>query len=272
MGAPARRDWVVVLASKEDLRTDAVARALAGLRKAAVLDAMPAARRSRGIVLENATLADAEALVRRLEDQGLAAKAGYAEALSTVPPAILLANATTASDGLRAGFRGGEERLVPWARIRILALGTWTETVRVGTKEVEDAPSPWDGAATIGATIVGAAVGVPIHITPRRRTRKVEVTRTETLRVLDLLLRGPEERLRIRTDDFDWSGLGPRMAPTSFDNLRALVEEVLRFAPDAGTSPGADLLRSGGRLSSVGHDSPEDFEREERWLLSVLPG
>ena len=85
------------------------------------------------------------------------------------------------------------------------------------------------------------------------------------------LLRGPDERLRVRTDDFDWSGLGARMQYTSVPNCRALAEEVLRFAPGARRNAAVEILLSGGRLSAADHDSPGAFEREERWLLSVLP-
>ena len=264
-------DWVVVVASPGDFRPRELAQALAKSRGIPLVDAAMAVRRSGGIVLERATRTDAEALAAFLCAAGIRAKAGYAAALSVVPDAVVLDRAAPGPGGLDVAVRGGGGRTVPWGRLRILALGAWPELRPAGKRTVEEPPTAGDIASHAAVFAIGLAAGVP-HFGPmQRRTRQEPVEKSETVRVLDLLLRGPDERLRVRTDDFDWSGLGARMQYTSVPNCRALAEEVLRFAPGARRNAAVEILLSGGRLSAADHDSPGAFEREERWLLSVLP-
>ena len=52
-------------------------------------------------------------------------------------------------------------------------------------------------------------------------------------------------------------------------NLKLLLESIVAAAPSAATSPGADLLLTGGRLASLGYASVDEFERELRWLAAV---
>ncbi len=95
------------------------------------------------------------------------------------------------------------------------------------------------------------------------------VSKSEFHLYLDLLLKDPPERLRADTGKFDFSGLGARMTYSPLANAKALLEAVVAAAPGAARSPGADLLLSGGRLATLGYASVADFEREERWLLTV---
>jgi hypothetical protein len=264
-------DWVVVIASPGDFRPRELAQVLARARGVPLVDAAMAVRRAGGILLERTPRADAEALVALLAREGIAAKAGYAAALSSVPDAVVLEGAAPGAGGLAITGRGHGARTVPWGRVRLLALGAWPEERVVGTRTVAEPPSAVGIASTVAEFAVGAATGIPIFQLHGRRTREEPVVKSETCRVLDILLRDPDERLRIPTDDFDWSGLGVRKQYTSLPNCRAFVEEILRFAPEAHRNQAVELLLAGGRLSSADHDSSEAFEREERWLLSVLP-
>lgn len=262
--------WVVLVAAGEDPRSDAVIRALAAFRGTTRVEAAMEARRSRGILVEGSSRADAEALAETLRSLKAGAMAAPAASVVPLPGVVPLVGAGFAPGGLAVKVRGGGERLVPWARVRLVAVAYWSEVV-VERKKAEG-PTPAQSAMSAGFT---AVTGIPVGRVPfgpgRRQPKEETVRKTEFRLLLDLCLRDPPERLRLDPEFFDWSGLGPRMAHAALPNLKAFAEEVLRHASAAATGPGTDLLLDGGRLASLGHEGPADFEREERWQLSVVP-
>jgi len=253
----------VVVSGKEGLRLDALARAVAGFRGVTTQDAAMAVRKARGILAEELDAARAEDLVRRLAAEGIAARALPASLLVPPPPPLLLSRAEPTPAGLRMEARG-EIRLVPWARMRLAAVAPFTETVysRVMVKEQQTGRQMAMGAGVFALT------GIPVSFGGKKKVERM-VPKPEFRLFLDLLIEGPAERLRVDAGDFDFSGLGDRMAYAPHQNLRALLESVVAAAPSAATSPGADLLLTGGRLASLGYASVDDFERELRWLSAV---
>jgi hypothetical protein len=258
--------WVVLVASKEDFRPDAVARGVAAFRGIPMADAAMAVRRCRGIVAEGVARAEAEGLAARLGAEGVSARAMPEASLAVLPAPLLLARLGPAPDGMRAEVRGSGERLVPWPRVRLVATAHLTATTQTKVQGKEG-PSAGDMAMRAGAM---ALTGIPISFGKKKATERT-VSRTEFLLLVDVVLRDPAERLRVQAQRFDWSGLGPRMAYNALANVRALAEEILRASACASRSLGTDLLLSGGPLTSLGYRGIEEFEREERWLLAVVP-
>ena len=266
MSDAVQGSFSVLLAGKEDLRSDIVAAALADFSGITTVDAAMAVRRGRGIVAEGLGQGEAEGLARRLIDAGVAAVAVEAAALPVLPAAEILSRAAPGPEGLRVSSRAAGERLLPWPRVRIVAVAPVNESIESLLK-TEEGPSGGEMAMRAG---IMAVTGIPIGLGEKKKVEK-KVVKIEFRLFLDLLLRGPSERLRAEATRFDFSGLGARKAYSSHLNMKALVEEILRGAPRAASSPGADLLLTGGRLSSLGYQSLADFEREERWLAAVAP-
>jgi hypothetical protein len=266
MSAEPGGAYAVVVGVESGLRPDLIARALAAFRGVPVPDAAMAVRRARGILAEDLDGKGAEALLGRLAAAGVAARALPASALAVLPPVLLLGWAAPEPGALRIVVRGREERAVPWERLRLVAVAPFTETVFQKVKS-EEGPSGKDMAMRAGLM---AVTGLPISIGGSKKVVKM-VPKSEFHLYLDLLLQGPAERLRVDTGRFDYSGLGEKMAYAAHANARALLEAVVAAAPGAARSPGADLLLGGGRLASLGYASLADFEREERWLLTVVP-
>ena len=259
--------WAVLLAGPEDLRPDVVAKALASFRGIPMADAAMAVRRGRGVVAERLGQAEAEDFARRLLADGIGAVAIPESTMADLPKAALLGRAVPGPDGLLVVARPAASRLVPWSRIRLVAIAPFHETTTSKTT-VKEGPSGRDMAMRAG---IMAVTGMPVSIGGKKKVEKT-VSKTEFHLYLDLLLRDPAERLRVDGGHFDFSGLGARMAYSSLPNVKALLEEIVRGAPGAVRSPGADLLLAGGRLAALGYDSVEEFEREERWLGTVVPG
>ncbi|NUN53258.1 MAG: hypothetical protein HUU06_10810 [Planctomycetaceae bacterium] len=95
-------------------------------------------------------------------------------------------------------------------------------------------------------------------------------TTTEFRNVLDLLLEGPQDRLRLDGEEYcDFAGLGKVRAPTVLGNIKALAAALAAAVPSAGLSRGLELLLEGGRVSDAGYEAEEDLLREQRWLLAL---
>jgi hypothetical protein len=255
----------VVVAGKEGLVPAALARAVAGFRKVTIPDGAMAVRKARGILAEDLDGAGAEDLVARLAAEGIAAKAVPASLLAPPPPPLILSRAEATPSVFVAEMKG-ETLRVPWGRIRLVAVAPFTTTV-YGKVKTEDIASGREMAMQAG---VMAFTGVPLSL-GKKKTAERAVPKSEFHLLLDLLLEGPVERLRVDAGRFDFSGLGKRMAYAPHVNLRLLLESIVAAAPTAATSPGADLLLTGGRLASLGYASVDDFEREMRWLAAVSP-
>jgi len=267
MSDAAGDSWAVLLEREAAARVEEATRALARVLGTTLPDAAMAVRRARGILLDGAGRGEAEALAAGLAAEGVVARAVPSSSVQAPPQAFALTRAAPLPDGLHVAPAGESGAVVPWGRVRLLALGPWKETVRGGKVKVEEGPSAGQMALRAGVML---GTGLPIGL-GKKKTREVVVEKTEFRILLDVVLRGPAERRRIHAEKFDWSGLGPLMAFAAHANVRAMVGEILRLAPAAGRSPGVDLLLAGGRLASLGFEGPDDFEREERWLLAVLP-
>lgn len=257
----------MLVGRKEDQRPDVLSRVLAAFRGVTALDATMAVRRSRGILAEGLDRARAEDLASRLAAAGIGARVVAADGLAILPPVRLLARAAPGPDGLRVTVRGEGETLVPWERLVLVAVAPWQETLRTKARGKEG-PSGGQMAMRVG---VMAVTGLPMGLGKKKAVEKT-VTKTEFRLVLDLHLRAPADLLRVDAAHFDFSGLGKAMAYSAHGNMRALLEGIWDVAPGAATSPGADLLLLGGRLTSLGYESLDDFSREERWLMTVLRG
>jgi hypothetical protein len=163
----------VVVAGKEGLRLDALARAVAGFRGVPIQDATIQVRRARGILAEDLDGAGAEELVRRLAAQGVAARALPAGLLAALPRPLLLPHAEPTPAALLARMQG-ETLSVPWGRIRLVAVAPFTETV------YEKVRWPWVPACALTGVpvcfggkkkIEKAVPTVPSSISPRARER-----------------------------------------------------------------------------------------------------
>lgn len=88
----------------------------------------------------------------------------------------------------------------------------------------------------------------------------------------DLYYEDPGRRIRIDASAFNFSGLGDRLQLSGQANLKLLIEDLLRGAPETWTNDGARLFVEGKPIHTLGHRSLDDLEREARWLLTLRGG
>ena len=256
----------LLAASPADLRREGLPRALASALGLTSIDVGILLRRSRGILRENLPRAEADRIAGLLGDVGVGTLVLPGAGVAALPPARAVARMEPAPEGIRAVLRGGGGEVIPWERLAGLSFGWWAAASRTTETRGPEGPSAGEMAARAGFMVV---TGLPIGLGRKGKPEPRTVVRTEFRILLDLLLDGPEERLRVDGENSDFSGLGAAMAPTGLANVRALAAALAAAVPGASRNAGADLLVGGGRLSAIGYESEADFLREQRWLRAV---
>ncbi len=227
----------------------ALAGALAAARGTPVYDQVLAAKRAWGIVAEDLSEGEAEALGRALRSSGVECAVARTAALAELPaPAIARA-----------------VDVLPADQPILIAAAGMTVT-KMTTKAEEKGPSK---GQNIASAAIMMSTGLPIKIGPRKR--KVEKTHVEESLVFyaDLCYESPSRRIRIEASHFDFSCLEGRMLYHAQGNLKLLIGDLVQAAPEAWVNHGTRVLLEGRPIRTMGYTSPADLEREAQWLLTL---
>jgi len=240
--------FAVLRADKDAHDAMELARILAAVRETPLQDQVLEAKAAWGILGEDLSRSEAEALQHALHSAGLECGIGPMSALVALPAAQVVVR----RDALPP---------VPPTLIAAAAL-TVTTTSRSGQR----GPSGFQKAASAALMMT---TGIPIKVGGRKRS--VETTHDQERLVFfaDLYYGAPSKRLRIDASHFDYSCLGGRMLHHAQGNLKILLGDVLESAPDAWTNHGARVLLQGRPIRTMGYGSLDDLERESRWLLTL---
>ncbi|MBI5743965.1 MAG: hypothetical protein HY952_05400 [Elusimicrobia bacterium] len=129
--------------------------------------------------------------------------------------------------------------------------------------KTSEGPSSKEKAVRMG---IMAVTGLPIGLGKTKETVK-QVKSFETSFYMDLLLDGGAERLRVASDDFDFSGLKEKKTYSSQLNFRLLCAELAAFAPAAAKNAGISAILAGRPLTPLPYDGLSDLETETLRLL-----
>lgn len=242
-----------------------LAEALAKTRGEPLADAARTARNCRGIVATGLAEPEARALGEGLGAGGVAALAVPQNLIEEPPPVRELARCEPRQDGLYWTPKGGQPaQLAPWSALTVVAAAAFKRSsARVVKTEETDLARR---ALGIGFSL---ATGLPPSLVgggKKEVERRVE--NTEVVFYADFLF-GPL-RLRIDAQDFDFSGLGARMAYDAASNLKRFVTLALEARPAVPRSEGAAILGDNRPLRDMSYGELPDLEREEKWLCTLL--
>lgn len=227
----------------------ALARALAAARKTPVQDQVLVAKRAWGIVAEDLSEGEARALGQALRSSGVECAVGPTAALAAVP----------AVEGART------MDALPAAHPILIAVAGITVTTTT-TRTEKKGPS---GAQKIASATILVSTGIPVQIGGRKRSVEKMQQEQSLAFYADLVYEAPPRRLRIDASHFDFSCLGERMLYQAQGNLKLLIGDLVRTAPEAWTNHGTRVLLDGKPIRTMGYGSLEDLEREARWLLTL---
>lgn len=262
----------VLLAHSEEWRPADIAKALAAHRGIPYLDAVKDTKPMWGIVAEAVEEGEANALIAALSAAGIESFAVPAGAVVPLPEPVELRAAAFDANGFAAAPQKRhptdaefpKPRAYPWRRLAVIAGAVYKKTTRHVTTE-KQGPSMTEKAAKIGIMM---ATGLPL---PSRKTQEVTkvVQDVEQEAVLDLVFRDPIERLRINAARFDFAALGERRALNALSNYRIFLSDLAAMAPGAVQSRGTQIMVLNEPLNRMGYETPEDADRELRWLTTL---
>jgi len=131
-----------------------------------------------------------------------------------------------------------------------------------------EGPSGQEKAVRMG---IMAVTGLPIGLGKSREVNK-EVKSQELSFYLDLVLAGGPRRLRLTSENFDFSCLKEKKTYSSQLNFRLLAAELAAFAPAAFKSAGLRAILEGTPLTLLPYDSLADLDKETLRLLLAKRG
>jgi hypothetical protein len=219
-------------------------------------DARMLVRRAYGVLVEGLTEHHARELAQALAGRGVSVDRVEQDWLE-LPPLMACRRADVQRGGLVVYDLYGRVTEVPWARVLMVAAGSYPVPERVpqARKAFEPQPrtaSPWGlrGLLPDGRDALG-------------QTSYEYVDRAQIM--LDIVTDAPA-RYRIQRQRFDYSYLGARRGASAAVNFPLLVRDVLEHAPGAVQNQGLRLMRSdAGEVMS--YPGPNQFEREIAWSL-----
>jgi hypothetical protein len=230
--------------------TEKLVRALRVLPQFAPFDAETIARDAYGILVKNLSQKDAERLHRALQEEGVFNAMVDERELVPLQDGFRLVKAALSDDALVIYDALQRPQRLQWSQVVMIAAGC-VETShfqRVETERVVYRGGPRGGAMPIVTT----DVSYHEQMLPKC--------------VVEIFVAASPARHHIAADDFSFDYLGKRLQKGPVDNYLALVEDLLRYAPNAILNRGASLMKEepGTILQYPGKHA---FEEEIVWHL-----
>jgi hypothetical protein len=233
--------YVLLQRSLDPLPIKRLARAFVASGARISLDAPAVARTAYGLLLDDLTATAASRLAHALEDEGIEVEALEESHLPALPRTRWLRHVSLGDEGITWFSSLERGRLLPWAMIRIAALGSIRRRPRTVMKML----------------LAGEDEAL--------ETQEIEdPVRNEDL-VLDLVCDGEPARVRIVADEFSYACLGSRMRPRARENFPLLAREILERC-DVMPNRGAARFHL-GHPEWFTYPNWSAFEEETRWLL-----
>ncbi|MEK9146485.1 MAG: hypothetical protein AAB339_12835, partial [Elusimicrobiota bacterium] len=126
-----------------------------------------------------------------------------------------------------------------------------------------------DPGKKLARTAFSLMTGIPTSLGLGGKPAERKQEEAEQVLLLDLVLEGPPERLRVDARKFDFSCLKTRMVYDVLGNFRQLIRELAGQSEGASRNRGVRVLLEGKPLREMGYDEASDLDRECRWLLTL---
>ncbi len=266
----------VLLSRPEQLQPDKIASLLAAFHKVPSLDARRLAKHGWGFLAERLEETRARLLAAQAAQAGVGTLLLEEKEVVSLPPPQNVHMARCAPEGFCfATGSDSTEKCAAWDRVRLLAAVGLREEVSL-TKTVKEGPTQGQKLASLGITL---ATGISVRLGGKGKEVRKAVKETEFFMYMDLFTAEPAEgqpgqerlsRLHVNAQAFNFASLGPRKAAGVFANFRTLLQDVAQAAGNIISNKGAKMILSGQPLSPSPYDSQEDYEKECRWLLTLV--
>ena len=226
-------------------------------------EAFHRARHCWGILAENISEEEAARLQDACRQAGLELLRLEADKAPRPPAPARARSLAMDGEGFTCQLDGDEKARCLWTELDIAAAAPVKEDI-VRKETPVQGPS-FARAASIITTI---ATGLPVSFGSKQPEQTRETVIREMNYVMDLCFAG--RRLRLRSDDMDYSSLGPDKTYSSQGNFRALACRLEPLAAAALKNKGLKLIAARQPLQSLSYDSAADFERDFRRLFALF--
>lgn len=248
--------WLVITAEEKLPPFPVLTHALASARKLDPDTAAKEARHCWGVLGTDLDDAAAAALGSACADFGVRLIKLPAAGLPALPPPFPVKKVVFGNGAAVFTAAGGELSFAPHS-LAVLAAAP-IKQVFSRTIKTTEGPSSQEKVVRLG---IMAATGLPIGLGSSKETKK-EVKNTEMSFYLDIIPAGGRSRLRLISDDLDFSGLKEKKTYSSQVNFTVLCRELAAFAPKAWKNAGLSSLLAGSPLAALPYDSLTDLETE----------
>jgi len=256
--------FTVLLAKPEFLKPPEIAKVLSAARQIPYQDAIHLVKNCWGFVAQDLEEKPAQDLAARFGEAGLPALVVPQAALLDLPPAAHVSSLVLAPENLTFVESPEKSEAVSWSRLVLVACGVF-DLRTFKTVTIKTGPSGTQKLMTMGAYMMG----IPFKFGGRSKTTEKKVENSEILMFVDFVLKDPAARFRIDCQHFDFKFLKERMLYNVMGNVRLVLGDVVKSAPQAWVSLGTRVLLESKPIRDMHYESLEDLERESRWLLAL---
>jgi len=228
-------------------------------------DAGRIARHAWGFIGENITETEADKLVELCAVYGLNAIKKPAGAVQEPEPPLHIKKLVFSEGILNYTDVSAGAGSTDANALTLLAAAPVKE-ITTKTVKTREGPSSQEKAIRFG---IMAVTGLPIGMGKSKEVKK-EVTSSELSFCLDIISRPTAVRLRLSSNDFDFSCLKEKKTYSSQSNFRLLCAELAAFAPAALKNAGLLAILESKPLAPLPYDSPDDYEQEILRLNNLI--
>lgn len=268
--------WCVVLANpdinRDPTQVKPLAMAIQQATGAIPYDATRRARDARGILMEDLSAAQAEALVGELAALGVDAGLADAAVLPDVdrPERVRAVQVETEGLDVQTGYVERFERL-PWSQIQLVnvcrVVELQTKAVRQETRRGKRSTfSP----GNMFARAVGGRLGASLHrsFSPSARSKQwTHKLSPDEHYVADIQTAAPPRILRVRSNDCNYQYLADRRQERAEWNFHTMLSDVATLGESVLIAPPAQRFIEGSDLADEMAADLRAFTEYNRWLF-----
>jgi hypothetical protein len=254
--------YSVLLKSESNVPAPALAAELAKILERPIGELTRALRENPWILIESVDAGDLDAVFEALGREGVIAKAVPEIHMPHLPPALRVRDADPMKKGLFLKMaEPPSPPLLPWEEVRLVAVGE----VTLAPGEEDRIYGAWRGGAP--SSTLSRAADTTIGSAGLKTTSQ----KSKSPLLMAIVAEGEEIlTLGIDAGNFNYEYLKERMKPTSRENFRLLVGDILKRHPTAEVPPRTRSWLDGGRSMDHRFRSLKAFAAYIRWVLQQL--
>lgn len=259
--------YAILLNELKPLDLQKTARILAKAENIIYADATRSVRNCCGILAQQLTFQEAKSISEELNREAVGVFYMDQSKMYLPEPAVHVNNADCLEQCFDVEDLYGRHHPLSWTNITLISLGRVVERGESGSWACSTGGAGIGVRRILGGPLFGRGMIAPAPVEPSPRRKLTE----EEHLFLDIFSKQPQKRhYRIEQKNFNYDYLGERLRASSAENVRLLVEDVVRFAKQAYGNRGINAYLSGTEPEKLNYNDLGHFDKENLWLLQLI--